>query len=57
MRLCGFEVVSEQYIHDRYCVIGQKKREPHSEPHTYGPLVKLRRVGKDGKLFNVFKLF
>ena len=22
---CGFEVVSEQYIHDRYCVIGQKK--------------------------------
>ena len=52
---CGFEVVSEQYIHDRYCVIGQKKREPHSEPHTYGPLVKLRRVGKDGKIFNVYK--
>ncbi|MBR3426462.1 MAG: sugar transferase [Bacteroidales bacterium] len=52
---CGFEVVSEQYIHDRCCVIGQKKREPHSEPHTYGPLVRLRRVGKDGKIFNVYK--
>ena len=52
---CGFEVVSEQYIHDRYCVIGQKKREPHNEPHTYGPLIKLRRKGKGGNLFNVYK--
>ncbi|WP_146066568.1 sugar transferase, partial [Candidatus Venteria ishoeyi] len=23
---------------------------------TYGPLIRLRRVGKDGKLFNVFKM-
>ena len=53
---CGFEVVSEQYLHDRYCVIAQKKRKPNTGPHTYGPLVKLRRVGKDGKLFNVFKI-
>lgn len=52
---CGFEVVSEQYIHDRYCVIAQKKREPYKEPHTYGLLIRLRRIGKDGKMFNVFK--
>lgn len=52
---CGFEVVSEQYIHDRYCVIAQKKREPNKEVRHYGALIKLRRVGKDGKLFNVFK--
>ena len=52
---CGFEVVSEQYIHDRYCVISQKKRQPSTEPHTYGVLIKLRRIGKDGKYFNVFK--
>ena len=52
---CGYEVVSEKYIHDRYCVISQKKRPPHDEPHTYGPLVRLRRVGKDGKIFNVYK--
>lgn len=52
---CGFEVVSEQYIHDRYCVISQKKREPNKEKRNYGSLIKLRRVGKDGKLFNVFK--
>ena len=52
---CGFDVVSEQYLHDHYCVISQKKRPPSTEPHTYGLLVRLRRVGKDGKLFNVFK--
>ena len=52
---CGFEVVSEQYIHDRYCVISQKKRAPHNEEHTYGVLIRLRRIGKDGKSFNVFK--
>jgi lipopolysaccharide/colanic/teichoic acid biosynthesis glycosyltransferase len=52
---CGFDVVSEQYIHDRYCVIAQKKRQPSKDQHTYGPLVRLRRIGKDGKKFNVFK--
>ena len=53
---CGFDVVSEQYIHDRYCVIAQKKREPYDQPHTRGLFVKLRRVGKNGELFNVYKL-
>lgn len=52
---CGFEVVSEQYIHDSYYVIAQKKRIPIRDNHTYGFLIRLRRVGKDGKLFNVFK--
>ena len=52
---CGFEVVSEQYIHDRYCVICQKKREPSKERPVYGLFIRLRRVGKGGKKFNVFK--
>ena len=52
---CGFDVVSEQYIHDRYCVIAQKKRQPSKEQHTYGALIRLRRIGKDGEKFNVFK--
>ena len=52
---CGYDVVSEQYIHDRYCVIAQKKRQPSREKHTYGAFIRLRRVGKDGNLFNVFK--
>ena len=52
---CGFDVVSEQYIHDRYCVIAQKRREPAEEHRHYGPIVKLHRVGKNGDLFWVYK--
>ena len=52
---CGYDVVSEQYIHDRYCVIAQKKRPPCRDPHTYGPIIKLHRVGKNGELFWVYK--
>ena len=52
---CGYDIVWEQYIHDRYVVIGQKKRPPCKDPHTYGAFIKLRRVGKDGKVFNVYK--
>ena len=52
---CGYDVVSERYIHDRYCVIAQKKRPPSTEKHNYGVLIKLRRIGKGGKYFNVYK--
>ena len=52
---CGFDVVSEKVIHDRYYILAQKKREPSTEPHTNGMIVGLKRVGKDGKLFNVYK--
>ncbi len=52
---CGFDVVSEQYVHDRFCVIAQKKRPPCTDPHTYGPIIKLLRVGKNGTLFYVYK--
>ena len=52
---CGYDVVSEQYIHDRYCVIAQKRRSPDPEHRNYGLIVKLPRIGKGGKLFNVYK--
>lgn len=52
---CGFEVVSEQYIHDRYCVIAQKRREPDPQHRHYGIIVKLPRIGKGGKPFLVYK--
>ena len=52
---CGFEVVNEAYVHDRYCVFAEKKRAPYEEHQNYGIIVKLKRVGKDGKLFNVYK--
>lgn len=52
---CGYEVVSEQYIHDRYCVIARKIQEPCRDPHTYGPIIKLHRIGKGGEFFWVYK--
>ena len=52
---CGFEVVSEQYIHDRYCVVARKRREPDTEHKRYGLIVKLRRIGKDGDYIWVYK--
>ncbi len=52
---CGFDVVSEQYIHDRYCVVAQKRREPAVERPSYGLIVKLRRVGKNAERIWVYK--
>ena len=52
---CGFEVVAEQYIHDRYCVIARKIAEPDTEHRHYGLIVKLRRIGKNGDFIWVYK--
>lgn len=54
---CGFKVVTEEEIDRLYYVLAEKCREPFfdMEP-TYGPLIKLRRVGKGGKIIKVFKL-
>lgn len=52
---CGFDVVAEQYIHDRYCVIARKRQEPNKEHRDYGLIVKLKRIGKDGKYMWVYK--
>ncbi|MCB9001841.1 MAG: sugar transferase [Bacteroidales bacterium] len=54
---CGFYVVKEEAIDNLYYVISSKIRKPYfdMEP-TYGPLIKLRRVGKGGKIIKVYKL-
>jgi len=37
--------------------IARKIKEPEFDNNpTYGPIVRLKRIGKDGKLFNVYKL-
>lgn len=53
---CGFEIIDFKTIDGRTYVVTKKVSEPtyDMEP-TYGALVKLRRIGKDGKLFNVYK--
>ncbi len=54
---CGFEIVDEKQISKHLFFIARKVSEPfYPENPTYGPLIKLKRVGKNGKMINVYKL-
>lgn len=54
---CGFEIVDEVLIDNHLFFAARKIKEPVYDLNpTYGPLIKLRRIGKNGRLFNVFKL-
>ena len=54
---CGFELVDERYIYDELFFVVRKVKEPHYDSNpTYGPLISLKRFGKDGKMFKVYKL-
>ena len=54
---CGFKVVNESEIKGWLYFVARKTREPFydMEP-TYGPLVRLDRIGKNGKVIQVYKL-
>ncbi len=54
---CGFEIINEKEIHGCLYFVARKKRIPFydTEP-TYGPFVKLQRIGKNGKIIHVYKL-
>ena len=54
---CGFEIFSENNI-DNLLYFVAKKRASSSEilNPTYGPIIALRRVGKDGKMITTYKL-
>jgi lipopolysaccharide/colanic/teichoic acid biosynthesis glycosyltransferase len=54
---CGFEIVDEKYVENHLFFIARKINEPlyPSDP-TYGPFVRLRRIGKNNKIIKVYKL-
>lgn len=53
---CGFELYRELYVGEHYFIIAKKVKEPSTDEHpSYSPLIKLKRVGKDGKIINVYK--
>ena len=57
-RICraGFSIVDEEFIHGEFFVIGKKTREPlWDSPPKCGPVIRLRRIGKDGKIIGVYK--
>jgi lipopolysaccharide/colanic/teichoic acid biosynthesis glycosyltransferase len=54
---CGFEVLNQLEANDKLYFVAKKISEPSFDLHpTYGPLIKLKRIGKDGKIFRVYKL-
>lgn len=54
---CGFEIVDERMINGQQFFVARKIREPFFDNHpTYGPLIKLKRVGKNGKRIGVYKM-
>jgi len=54
---CGFEIIDEEYIGDLCYITSEKVKAPAYDPHpTYGPLIRLNRVGKDGKMIKVYKM-
>jgi lipopolysaccharide/colanic/teichoic acid biosynthesis glycosyltransferase len=54
---CGFEVVEEKFITNLFYFAVRKIKDPaYDMDPTYGPFVKLFRVGKEGKMIKVYKL-
>lgn len=54
---CGFEVVEESFIGNLFYFVVKKIKDPAYDMNpTYGPFVKLHRVGKGGRLIKVYKL-
>jgi lipopolysaccharide/colanic/teichoic acid biosynthesis glycosyltransferase len=54
---CGFEIVDEIDIDNFFYFVVKKNAEPAYDMNpTYGPFIKLRRVGKGGKIIKVYKL-
>ena len=54
---CGFEIIDEETIDNKLYFVARKIKEPvfDSNP-SYGLLIKLKRIGKGGAIFNVYKL-
>lgn len=54
---CGFEIIEEEYKNNKIYFTVKKFREPsYDMTPSYGFLIKLKRVGKNGKPIRVYKL-
>ena len=54
---CGFEIIDERKKGDLSYVVARRKFRPEiTSRRLYGILVKLKRVGRNGKMFKVYKV-
>lgn len=54
---CGFDILHVEELDDMTCVVCRKSHEPSTDEHpSYNLFIRLRRVGKNGKRFSVFKM-
>jgi lipopolysaccharide/colanic/teichoic acid biosynthesis glycosyltransferase len=54
---CGFDIVDFFPSKGEHVIISKKVSEEHDEGKpSYGPLFKMKRVGKNGKIIGVYKL-
>ena len=57
LHYCGFDVEDIKTIDERLYFVARKVAQPKDDPNpSYGPLIKLRRVGKNSKRIAVYKL-
>lgn len=53
---CGFDIIEERKIGNVNYVVAQRKFRPQiTERRLYGIFVKLKRIGKNGRIFKVYK--
>jgi lipopolysaccharide/colanic/teichoic acid biosynthesis glycosyltransferase len=54
---CGFSILAEKLINNYLYFAVRKVKEPSYDPEpSYGPIYKMKRVGKDGKIIYVYKV-
>ncbi len=54
---CGFEIVTEAFINKHMYFVAKKNGAPSHDPHpTYGLIVRLERIGKNGVPLTVYKM-
>lgn len=54
---CGFEVLEEAFLNNLLFFVARKIKPPAFDySPTYGPYIRLRRIGKGGKEIKVYKL-
>lgn len=54
---CGFEIIEEKYVNGLYFFVVKRIKEPaFDENPSYGPFIRLKRIGKEGRIIKVYKL-